>query len=337
MMKKFTLVSTVFNEMARLLQTIADIEAQTLQPDEIVITDAGSTDGTFEALIKWSAASAIKIRILMEKGCNVARGRNLAIQASSYDLIASTDFGCRFHPDWLSSIIKPFDNDDIRVVGGAFAVDESEVKTLAAKADYILSGGYEVRLDDSFSVSSRSIAYYKSVWTEVGKYPEWLTLAADDTIFWRKVKQHKFEYRLIYKPYVLWVRHQTLRGFSKEAFRYGLGDGESCINFRNFWSHVIETGLRYTLFVSLVFFVFLYHLFGGFFIAVLIVQLFGLRSYKNAFVNWWRLKSKKYHLGVLLFSFVQTEYLRVWYLKGYLKGLFSKPLKHNDNEAVDLQ
>ena len=47
---QFTLVSTIFNESRRLPQTIADLEAQTVQPTEIIITDAGSTDGTWALL-----------------------------------------------------------------------------------------------------------------------------------------------------------------------------------------------------------------------------------------------------------------------------------------------
>ncbi|WP_394334976.1 glycosyltransferase [Niastella yeongjuensis] len=53
MRKQFTLVSTVFNERKRIDKTIEDLRNQTLQPAEIIITDAGSTDGTYEALIEW--------------------------------------------------------------------------------------------------------------------------------------------------------------------------------------------------------------------------------------------------------------------------------------------
>ena len=62
--RKFTLVSTVFNEARRLDQSIADIEAQTCPPNEIVITDAGSTDGTWKILNDWKDRSDIPIKIL---------------------------------------------------------------------------------------------------------------------------------------------------------------------------------------------------------------------------------------------------------------------------------
>src|SRR5690348_14386267 len=114
-MVQFTLVSTVFNEAKRLDQTIADLNAQTVQPSEIVITDAGSTDGTYERLLQWRAESSVPIIILQKHKCNVAEGRNKAIRTAKYDIIASTDFGCRFHQNWLKTLIAPFENPDVNI------------------------------------------------------------------------------------------------------------------------------------------------------------------------------------------------------------------------------
>ena len=276
-----TLVSTIYNEASRLSNTIRDLKKQTLQPDEIVIVDAGSIDGTYELLENWQKESLVPIVLYQEKGCNVARGRNLAIQFATHELIVSTDFGCRFDCNWLQSLIEPFlQNIELQVAGGAFTVDESDVLSLPAKADYLLQRGYPIVLDDCFSVSSRSIAYKKEVWKSIGGYPEWLTLAADDTIFWRKIREMKFTYVLVDKPYVFWVRHKTNKGFLKEAFRYGLGDGESRINFRNIIISFIETLLRYCFFLS---FIFIFFSFSYPLLLLLFIFVLGLRSYVNAF------------------------------------------------------
>lgn len=318
MAKPFSLVTTVFNEIKRLDQTIADIEAQTLKPNEILIADAGSSDGTLERLAKWQTESTIKIVVFVLQGCNIAEGRNEAVRRASNNLIASTDFGCRYHPKWLESIIEPFENPDIQVVGGAFTIIHEEVKTRAAKADYVLQKGYPVELNQYFSPSSRSIAYYKNVWEQVGGYLEWLTLAADDTIFWRMILQKRFRYKLVREPYVYWLRHKTYRAFGKEAFRYGLGDGESMINFKNMRSHVVETLLRYAFFMFLLVLP-LVVVSGAWLWAFLILPLaFGLRSYKNAWTNWVGLK--KFGFSTLLASFRLIEISRYQYLKGYFSG-----------------
>ncbi|NPA36350.1 MAG: glycosyltransferase [Chlorobi bacterium] len=333
----FTLVSTIFNESQRLQQTISDIESQSLKPTEIVITDAGSTDGSIEILKKWQSESTIPIKILIEKGCNVAKGRNLAIKEGKHEIIVSTDFGCRFHSDWLKSIVEPFEKDsNIKVIGGAYTVNEAELATKAAKANYILTNGYKINLDENFIPSSRSIAYYKNVWKNIGGYPEWLTLAADDLVFGLKIKANNIPIKLINKPYVFWGRHASNKQYNKEAYRYGLGDGEAKVNYKNFWSNLIETLLRYLFFVSLLTFLglTLFKYFSGSTIlypiiaslTLSLISIPGLRSYIRTYKNWKRIKSSKYNFKTFLFSLLMLEQQRLNYIKGYIKGYwFSEP------------
>jgi len=323
-LKKFTLVSTVFNEISRLNATIEDIEKQTLKPNEIIVTDAGSTDGTFEKLQNWVITSDIQIIVLQQKGCNVAQGRNLAIKNASNDLIVSTDFGCRFHPDWLKSIVMPFDDKEVKVVGGAYSVIEEEITTKAAKANFLLTNGYKTILNDYFIPSSRSIAYYKFVWEEAKGYPEWLTFAADDLVFGKVIKALGFKTTFVNQPYVYWGRHSSGMAYAKESFRYGLGDGEARVNGRNTISNLLELMLRYLLFVTLL--LFAVNCVNAFMSSVFFLaatpSFLGLRSYYYAFKNWVSLRSKKYHIGVFLFSLLVIEITRFNYIKGYFKGYF---------------
>jgi len=321
MHKPFTLVTTVFNEIKRLEQTIEDIENQILKPDEILIADAGSTDGTLERLRQWKGESKIEIVVFVLQGCNIAEGRNEAIRRAKNELIVSTDFGCRYKPNWLRSITEPFADEEVRVVGGAFEIIHDEVKTKAAKADYILQNGYPVVLDQYFSASSRSIAYYRSVWQEVGGYLEWLTLAADDTIFWRMIKAKKIRFVLAKEANVLWLRHKSFKAFGKEAYRYGLGDGESLINFANMRSHIFETVCRYAFYFLLIVSPLVLVSGSWFWLFSLIPLSFGLRSYKNAHKNWKKLK--RFGISDLLSSFRLIEISRLQYLKGYWKGWLS--------------
>lgn len=321
----FTLVSTVFNEKKRIDQTIADLANQSLQPSEIIITDAGSNDGTYEALTDWSKRSPVPIKILVMKGCNVAQGRNLAIQHAAYDLIVSTDFGCRFHPDWLKSIVTPFNDNTVKAVGGNYTVNEPELVTLAEKAGYILSGGYQIDVNyEGFIPSSRSIAYYKDVFEKAGGYPEWLTLAGDDTTFGKLVRKCGITFYKVPEPYVYWGRHKVAKGYVKEAFRYGLGDGEAHVNQRNFVSNTIETLIRYLFFASIL--IITAAVATGNLPAVywLLPLLFlpGLRSYVNYTTAWLRFKSPKYNWATYFYGLILLERTRINYIKGYLKGYF---------------
>ena len=312
---EFSLVSTVFNERKRLEQTIADLEAQTLQPSEIVITDAGSTDGTREMLLEWQQRSKVPVVLLYEEGCNVARGRNLAIGEACYDVIASTDFGCRFKPGWLQSIVAPlFEDESLDVVGGAFSVLPLLEPTLAQEADWVLQAGYPVRMDEHFSVSSRSIAYRRRVWEQIGGYEEWLTLAADDTIFWRLVRCAGFRYRFVQEPMVFWLRHTSFKAFAREAYRYGLGDGESLINARNTLVHTVEWGMRV--------FSLLMWPWALWWPWILLPGVLSLRGWRSHYWAWrnWRGLWKNARFGILPAAWWLIELSRWQYLRGYFKG-----------------
>ena len=86
-----SLVTTCFNEMRSFPRWKANMQAQTRFPDEIVIVDAFSTDGTWEAITDWAKEDS-RITAIQEKG-NAAHGRNFAIQNAKYDHVISTDMG----------------------------------------------------------------------------------------------------------------------------------------------------------------------------------------------------------------------------------------------------
>ena len=68
-----TLVSTIYNDRSGLEKFFQDMSRQTRLPDEIVIVDAGSKDGTWELM--QAEASRIdrpwKMKAIQEIRCNV--------------------------------------------------------------------------------------------------------------------------------------------------------------------------------------------------------------------------------------------------------------------------
>lgn len=324
---KFTLVSTIFNEANRLELTIEDLENQSVKPDEIIITDAGSTDGTIEIVKKWQERASYPIKLLIRPSCNVAEGRNFAIKNSSNDIIVSTDFGCRFHVDWLKTLIERFNDEETLVVCGKYSVIEKDQVSLSAKAAYVVNNGYKIDItSEHFIPSSRSIAYKRQVFDTVGGYCEWLTLAADDSVFGMELLANNFKFSKVDIPYVYWGRHSTFRGYGKEAFRYGLGEGEARIGGIQCVKILIQLMLRICAIISL--FVLISSLLTGkglipCFILFLIFTIGGYRQYIFHIIKpWYRLKSDKYDFKVLFAAIFLFEVNQLNFLKGYLKGYF---------------
>ncbi|MCB0746307.1 MAG: glycosyltransferase [Ignavibacteriae bacterium] len=332
-MRKVSLVSTVFNEINNLENTISDIENQTLKPDEIIITDAGSNDGTFERLMDWNISSTMNIQVLQEKKCNVARGRNLAIAKSANDLILSTDFGCRFSPNWVENMVEIYCQNENKVIGGGFGVLEETLNSISAKANFILTNQYEISFDDYFIPSSRSILYHKNVWNKIGGYCEWLTLAADDLVFGKQIKALGIPIVFSESKDVLWGRHKTAKAYKKESYRYGLGDGEAKVNSKN----AILNGVYFLIRILTLVFVTLVLCKKIGLIYLLIVAPFSYKAfyrYFKAFKTWNKLDKNKYTLGTLIFSFYLLEVTTISYSHGFIKGycFSSKEVKKKAQE-----
>jgi len=226
---RIALVTTCLNEAGSVTAWKRSILAQTKPPDEISIVDAGSTDGTWEELKRWQSNDS-RVMLVRAPGCTVAQGRNLAIASTNSDIIASTDMGCELDCDWLRQLVQPLLDDlTIQVVAGNYRVRESELTSSCARAAFHRANGYRPKLSPGFLPSSRSIAYRKQIWEDLGGYPEDLTYAADDTVFAMQILAGRLTIAFADRAIAYWHRPKGFRHYWRESYRYAFGNGEAGI------------------------------------------------------------------------------------------------------------
>lgn len=183
------LIMTLFNEKKDLPALLNSIDHQSLAPDEIIICDNGSTDGTLRILHDWQETLPLQVTIIERSGVNIAAGRNAAIRAAASAIICVTDGSCILHSDWLKEITGPLRSGDERtgiVYGDTVAIGESRIGKLFARLHSLKTAG---RVLSDSAHSSRSVAFRKSAWETVGGYPEWMTLAGEDTYFFTQMEK----------------------------------------------------------------------------------------------------------------------------------------------------
>jgi glycosyltransferase involved in cell wall biosynthesis len=219
--ERIALVATVLNEASSIDALLESVVCQTRLPDEIVIADGGSGDGTVERLERWR--DRLPLRVLRAEGATIARGRNLAIAASTAEVLAVTDAGVRLAPDWLANLLARL-GPDVDVVSGFFVPDARTTFERAMGAT-VLPAVEDVR-PERFLPSSRSVLFRRTAWSAVGGYPEWLDYC-EDLVFDLALRQSGCRFAFAPDALVYFRPRGSLSAFFKQYFRYARGDGKA--------------------------------------------------------------------------------------------------------------
>lgn len=218
----FSLIITTYNEADNIRALLHDVRMQSHRPAELLIVDAGSTDGTPHICKEFASELAsrdIQLRLTVSPGVNIARGRNIAIDLAAHENICVTDAGCRLDTRWCERIISPLLCGEADFVGGFFRpIAHNRFQHVLA----VLT--ISRRPSRNFLPSSRSVAFSRSAWRTAGGYPEWLRWG-EDTLFNEMCIATGARYKVEEEALVYWEVRPDLRAALTQYYRYALGDG----------------------------------------------------------------------------------------------------------------
>lgn len=210
---KVSLIATVKDAGSAIDGFIESVRHQTRQPDEVIVVDGGSTDGTLHALRR-----ADGITLIEEPGASIGRGRNLAVRAATNDIIAVADADCVLDPEWLQHLLAPMERG-AEVSAGAYRTVAPTFWQVCASAN--VPGPEELR--PGWLPSSRSVAFRRDVFEDAGGYPEWLQVGEDMYLNHRWVKRG-VRMELAPDAVVYWRIRPTIRETWRQYERYAEGD-----------------------------------------------------------------------------------------------------------------
>jgi glycosyltransferase involved in cell wall biosynthesis len=183
---KISVVIPVRNEERSISTLLEALFAQSLPPDEIVITDGGSTDAT-AAIIQDYVNRGAPVRLIRTTKALPGRGRNLAAARASNEWLAFSDAGIRPAPDWLEALAARAQADrSIDVVYGSYEpVVDTFFKECAAISYVSPPAEIEGALMRPRSIAS--LLMRRSAWQTVGEFPEHVR-SAEDLLFMNRVE-----------------------------------------------------------------------------------------------------------------------------------------------------
>lgn len=223
-----SLIATVFNEAATIGALLDSLAAQTRPPDEVVVVDGGSTDGTVAAVRAWRAArpdgEALRLTLVERPGANISQGRNAAIAAAAGPILAATDAGVRLVPGWLAALAAPIERDEARWAAGFFtSAPEGAFETALGATTLPDVADIDPR---TFLPSSRSVAFLKADAAVVGGYPEWLDYC-EDLVFDLRLKRIAGPPAFAPSAVARFRPRPTLAHFARQYYLYARGDGKA--------------------------------------------------------------------------------------------------------------
>ena len=211
---KVSLVATVKDAHPFVREFLSSVRSQSRLPDEFVIVDGGSTDGTLEVL-----RGAEGVTVLSEPGANIARGRNVAVRAATHGVIAVSDADCVLAPDWLEQLLQPIERGADVSAGFYRPLGTSFLQVCAGAA--ALPEPEEVR--QGWMPSARSLAFRREVFEAAGGYPEWLDIG-EDMFLNHRWKESAVRMDLATGAVAFWRLRPTLASTWRQYAGYAEGD-----------------------------------------------------------------------------------------------------------------
>ena len=110
---KISVVIPALNEEGMIEQCLTSIRRNDT-PVELILIDNGSIDKTPEI------ARAIADKVYIKPGYTLAEMRDFGAREATGDIIVTTDADCIAPTDWITKLVKPFENPKVVAIGGSF-------------------------------------------------------------------------------------------------------------------------------------------------------------------------------------------------------------------------
>jgi O-antigen biosynthesis protein len=198
-------------------QCLASVFQQTLLPDEVVVVDGNSEDGTLEIIKKYPA------KVVTEPGLGYGYARNIGLENATGDIIAFVDSDCQLEKNYLTELIPPLANAESNIagVGGiTYPIKKNLISESLNVRLFGISTDTENKIREIDTIGGGTSAYHKELLKKIGGFDTEVTGGEDYEL---NIRLRKAGYKLLLIPTAIsyHLHPTTLKKLAKKWYNYG--------------------------------------------------------------------------------------------------------------------
>jgi glycosyltransferase involved in cell wall biosynthesis len=182
-----SVIVPAFNAKAVLGVCLEALGSQTVPPDEVIVVDDGSTDGTAEL------AQGYGVRLVRQANSGPSAARNAGARAAQGDLLLFTDADCIPAPDWVRRMTVPLADPSIAGVKGVYRTAQQARMARFVQLEH--EDKYDIMMRSQFIdfIDTYAAAYRRDVFLSAGGFDESLGGCEDQELSFRLAEGgHRF-------------------------------------------------------------------------------------------------------------------------------------------------
>lgn len=214
-MTEITIIIPVYNAEKTLKKCLYSVKKQNYKNYEVVIVDDYSTDHSA------SIAEEYGYKLIrLKENSGSGKARNIGAKEAKTKLIAFTDSDCMLPEDWLSRIIKSFENKKVKFICGGYSGVEGK-SFLEKYAFYELLIRRRNLPEFVSSFPSNNFACYRDIFLKEKGFPELKNYVAEDLEFSLKIGT---KYKIFWDK-TLGVKHhfhKKIKKYLKQQYKFAM-------------------------------------------------------------------------------------------------------------------
>ncbi|RNC81887.1 MAG: glycosyltransferase [Phycisphaera sp.] len=221
----FSVVVPSYNRPARLTKMLAGLTDIEYPVDcwEVIVVDDGSQEPL--ALAVQGVSLPVRVRCVRQDNSGPGVARNTAAEVSEMEYLAFTADDCRPASDWLMRLAAAFKTNGMEraMVGGT--VRHALPNELCPTASHLLVEYLKSvqNADKPQFFTPNNLAVHRKTFLEAGGFCEAFGATGEDREFCDRWSLHGYETGFESKAVVDHAHPQSLIGFLKQHFAYGVG------------------------------------------------------------------------------------------------------------------